>query len=90
MNIEHKPIINRRSLLINRFLYGTMVLLGLYFLVIRKDPASAMSNLGIALAFDPFDQNVAWRVRPLYQRGWLVVHVAVVIILLVFIACDIF
>lgn len=31
-------------------------------------------NLGIALAFDPFDQSVSWKERPLYQRAWLIVH----------------
>jgi hypothetical protein len=59
----------------NRWAYGGFVLLSIYFLFINKDVASAMSNLGIALAFDPFDQRVTWAARPLYQRMWLLIHV---------------
>lgn len=62
---------------INKFLYGGLVLLGLYFLAV-KDIGTALSNLGIALAFDPFNQKVAWHDRPNYQRVWLIVHLSVV------------
>lgn len=48
----------------------------------RNDPADAMSNFGIALIFDPFNQEVRWVNRPIYQRAWLVVHVALVFVLL--------
>lgn len=33
--------------------------------------------LGIALAFDPFDQTITWKARPIWQRAWLVVHLAI-------------
>jgi hypothetical protein len=65
-----------------RFLYGAFVLLGLYYLIFRQDPGSAISNLGIALVFDPFDQRVRWNDRPLYQRVWLVVHLVLVFVVL--------
>jgi hypothetical protein len=33
--------------------------------------------LGIALAFDPFDQTITWKARPIWQRAWLVIHLAI-------------
>lgn len=34
--------------------------------------------LGIALAFDPFDQNQPFNERPTWQKVWLVVHLVLV------------
>lgn len=62
----------------NRFLYGAFVSLGLYFLLANKDILTAMSNLGIALIFDPFDQKVTWHNRAGYQQIWLIVHLSIV------------
>jgi H+/Cl- antiporter ClcA len=59
-------------------LYGAFVALGLYFLLAKKDISTAMSNFGIALIFDPFDQKVMWQNRSLYQRVWLIVHLSIV------------
>ncbi len=66
----------------NRFLYGAFVALGLYFLLAKKDISTAMSNFGIALIFDPFDQKVMWQNRSLYKRVWLIVHLSIVFSLL--------
>ncbi len=60
-----------------RVLYGAFVLLSVYFLATQQID-SAMSNLGIALIFDPFDQKVTWKNRPAYQQIWLIAHVSVV------------
>ncbi len=65
-----------------RFMYGAFVVMGLYYLIFRQDPGSAISNLGIALIFDPFDQRVRWNDRPMYQRVWLVVHVVLVFVVM--------
>ncbi len=65
----------------SRFLYGAFVLLSFYFLA-TKQIDSAMSNLGIALIFDPFDQKVTWKNRPAYQQVWLIVHLSSVLGLL--------
>jgi len=73
--------------LFNRILYISFLLLGIYFLV-TKDISSAMSNLGIGLAFDPFDQKVNWQQRPQYQKIWLVVHLSVVFGLLALIIAN--
>ena len=37
---------------------------------------------GIALAFDPFDQAQPWKERPVWQKVWLLVHLALVAALL--------
>ena len=62
----------------NRFLYGAFVALGLYFLLAKKDISTAMSNFGIALIFDPFEQKVMWNSRPAYQQIRLIVHLSIV------------
>lgn len=58
---------------ITRFLYAGFSLFGIYKLVTCNYGEAAM-HLGIALAFDPFNQSVTWKERPLWQRIWLVVH----------------
>lgn len=73
-----KDKITEKSIVFNRIMYGAFVLLGIYFLV-QRDIASAMSNLGIGLIFDPFDQKVNWQQRPSYQKIWLLVHLSVVL-----------
>jgi hypothetical protein len=32
--------------------------------------------MGIALIFDPFNPSVKWQQRPVYQKGWLLIHLA--------------
>ncbi|MBX2957946.1 MAG: hypothetical protein KF846_17400 [Cyclobacteriaceae bacterium] len=66
----------------NRVLYFSFVALSIYFLVFSKDLGSSMSNLGLALIFDPFKQEVSWNKRPSYQRAWLIFHVSVVFVML--------
>jgi hypothetical protein len=63
--------------IVSKIGYGAFVLLTIYFLATNQI-MSAASNLGIALIFDPFNQQQKWNDRPLYQRVWLLVHVAVV------------
>ncbi len=81
MTLE-KPILSTdKSTTFNRIMYGAFVLLSIYFLV-TKDIGSAMSNLGIALIFDPFNQKTPFNERALYQRVWLIVHGLAVMVLL--------
>jgi hypothetical protein len=47
------------------------------YLFIKGDYEWAFTNMGIALVFDPFNPAVKWQQRPLYQRIWLLVHLAV-------------
>lgn len=66
----------------NKTLYSCFVLIAIYFLLINKDIESAMSNLAIALIFDPFDQTISFAKRPVFQRIWLLVHVLIIFSLL--------
>jgi hypothetical protein len=60
---------------INRFLYAGFFVLAVYYLF-QRDAGTAMANMGIALAFDPFDQKQPWNERPMWQRIWLYTHLA--------------
>jgi hypothetical protein len=73
-----------KSLLFNRTLYISFIAFSIYFFLVNKDLASAMSNLGIALIFDPFNSKITWNNRPRYQRIWLFVHVGVVLIMVAY------
>lgn len=57
-----------------RFLYGGFVLFGLYYAIFSKNYSDAGMMLGIALAFDPFNQLQPFNERPTWQKAWLIVH----------------
>lgn len=57
---------------VNRWLHIGFVLFGLYKLAHGQFGDAAM-YVGISLAFDPFDPTVTWKLRPIWQRIWLVV-----------------
>ena len=63
---------------VNKWLYGGFVLFGLYMILFRRQFSDAATYFGIALAFDPFDQAQPWKERPLWQKAWLIVHLAIV------------
>jgi hypothetical protein len=62
---------------INRVLYGGFVALGLYYLLVQRDPGTAIAQIGIALVFDPFNPDQPWGERPRWQKIWLYTHLAV-------------
>ncbi len=64
-----------------RILYAGFLLISCYYLF-RGDLVSAGSNLGIGLIFDPFN-GIEWQQRKGWQKGWLIVHLALTLILLV-------
>ncbi len=66
----------------NRIGYVAFVILALYFLIFSREVSQAMANLGIALIFDPFNQKQAFTERPFYQKAWLIIHLALVLVLL--------
>lgn len=66
----------------NRILYVGFVLLGIYQAAMTKDYMQAAASLGIALAFDPFDQQQKWQDRPIWQKTVLIIHLALVAALL--------
>jgi hypothetical protein len=55
--------------------YGLFTLAGLGYFFLGNDLSMGITFFGVALVFDPFDQSVTWKDRPLYQRVWLVIHV---------------
>ena len=59
-----------------KYLYIGFVLLGLYELWVKKSALEAATQLGIALIFDPFDQNQPWKERPQWQKAILIIHLA--------------
>ncbi|MCX6228919.1 MAG: hypothetical protein NTV75_07085 [Bacteroidia bacterium] len=63
----------------NKFIYIGFVIFGIYELVARHSPGDAATYLGIALAFDPFDQTQSWEKRPTWQKAVLVIHLAIVL-----------
>lgn len=62
----------------NKFLYIGFVLIGLFQALFSKDYMQAASSLGIALAFDPFDQEQKWNERPTWQKAVLIIHLGLV------------
>jgi hypothetical protein len=65
----------------SKILYMAFILLGAYYSIFKHDYLEAGATFGIALAFDPFDQKVAWNARPIWQRGILIMHLIGVITL---------
>jgi hypothetical protein len=66
---------DKQSMQVNRLAYLLYMVLVAY-LFFKGDIEWAITNLGIAMIFDPFDAKVKWQNRPPYQKVWLIVHVA--------------
>lgn len=84
MKQELKTETTPKFLPFNRYAYVLYMVLVIY-LVIKGDYEWAFANLGIALVFDPFDTTVKWQQRPMYQKVWLLVHLALTFAGLIFI-----
>ncbi len=74
--------IKNKSIIYIRVGYALFICLSIYHILYHKDYIEASLNLGIALIFDPFDQNITWKSRPKWQRIWLIVHLALAAALL--------
>jgi hypothetical protein len=68
---------------INRIGYGAFVAFAVYHILVHRDYATAGSNLGIALIFDPFGP-VTWAERPRWQQSILIVQVFATISLIAY------
>ena len=66
----------------NKILYIGFVLLGAFQALFSKDYMQAGSSFGIALAFDPFNQEQKRNDRPTWQKAVLVLHLAIAAALL--------
>ncbi|HEX4875049.1 MAG TPA: hypothetical protein VFV31_00150 [Chitinophagaceae bacterium] len=74
---ENKQEKTNRNL--QRIGYLALTITGIIMMLIDKSPAAGISNLGVALVFDPFDPQLAFNKRPLWQRLWLITHVVVLL-----------
>ena len=61
-----------------KYLYIGFLVLGIYQATVNKDYLQAASQLGIALAFDPFNPEQTWNDRPTWQKATLIIHLALV------------
>jgi hypothetical protein len=65
----------------NKYIYVGFILFGIYELLLKHSPGEAASFLGIALAFDPFDQAQPWKERAAWKKAVLIIHLAFVVAL---------
>jgi H+/Cl- antiporter ClcA len=63
----------------NRFAYAAFTLMGILYWFFGSDKSLAVSQMGIALIFDPFNPDQPFGQRPLYQKVWLFVHLGLVL-----------
>lgn len=68
---------------LNKPAYIVFVLVGIVFLLV-KDFSQAVIFWGLALVFDPFNINLPFDKRPMYQKAWLFVHLAITFGLLLY------
>lgn len=62
----------------NKVLYVAFIVLACYQTFAKHAYVEAAASMGIALAFDPFTAEQSWEERPLWQKIWLFVHLALV------------
>ena len=62
----------------NKYIYVGFILFGIYELSLKHSPSDAATFFGIALAFDPFNQDQPWKERPIWQKAILIIHLAIV------------
>ena len=67
-----------KSTRLNRYVYVLYMVLAFY-LAVKGNFVWAFTNLGIALVFGPFNTMEKWQHKPLYQKAWLLVHMAIVL-----------
>jgi hypothetical protein len=79
--METQKEVNTQSpSIFNKMAYGAFVIFALYYLIFNKSYTDFIAQFGIALIFEPFNQTIKWGDRPLYQRIWLLVHVAILFV----------
>lgn len=66
----------------NKYVYIGFLLFGIYELLFRQSTGDAATYMGIALAFDPFNQEQPWKDRPTWQKAILITHLVFLVILI--------
>jgi hypothetical protein len=67
----------------SRIIYAALIVAGILHLLHSHKPDDAIVYFALALSFDPFDNTVKWENRSITQKGWLCVHLALVLALVV-------
>ena len=68
----------------NRLAYVTFIITGIFYIALKHNASDSIIYLGLALAFDPFGQEVKWANRSIYQKLLLGLHLALVLGLIVY------
>jgi len=66
-----------------KIVHVLIILIGITFLALGKEPSEALMFFGLALAFDPFDPKQPWKERPVWQRTILLAELFMVILLFI-------
>lgn len=67
----------------NKYIHIAFVLYGIYVVFVEKNLGSALIYLGLALAFDPFNQSQKWDERPKWQRGVLIAELVFTFLIMI-------
>lgn len=79
--MENKEIssASSNSVQFNKIGYAGMFISGIILLIL-KDYSTATVMIALALVFDPFNPEVSFGKRPLWQRLWLISHLVFVLV----------
>ena len=77
--MDNSKTLHQKCYRTNKWTYITFILISIVFICI-KDFSNAFIFGGLALAFDPFDQNRKFQDRPKYQQFTLYVHTLVLVL----------
>ena len=69
---------------LNVYLYLGFILLGAYSFFSRQDWRELALHWGVAFLFDPFKVDQPWQERPKWQRGVLLIQLAIVLFAFVY------
>ena len=64
-------------------MYAGFLALAVFYLILGEWQNATVA-LGVGLIADPFDYRVTWAKRPLWQRAWLLGHLAVLFGLIIY------
>lgn len=67
----------------NSYIHLAFIVYGLSLVFKTNESNQALIYFGLALAFDPFDQNKSWKVRPNWQKSILIAELVFTFLLLI-------
>jgi hypothetical protein len=69
---------------LNRLFYFACIITGILTFAFKRNVSDAVIYFGLALVFDPFDQEQKWADRNVYQKLLLSLHLTLVLALIVY------